>query len=136
MNEIEKCKIIIPGNLIPWRAHAGYGRKSFNPLFKEREFVQWHIKSQWSGDLLTEAICVRFTYYVKIPNTTSKKNREKMQNGEIRPIKRPDLTNLCKFYEDCLKNVVISDDSLIVEQSNSKFYADEPSVIIQIFSFL
>ena len=31
---------------IPWRAHSGSGRKSFNPLYQERKQVQWLIKEQ------------------------------------------------------------------------------------------
>lgn len=126
--------IILNGPLIPWKSHGGSGRKSFNPLYKEREQVQWQIKSQnpLGIEMIKGPVRVDFTYYFQIPKSFSKVKRLKAIFGNIVPTVRPDGSNLNKFYEDCIKDFVIEDDSFIVASSFEKRYADKSSVVIKI----
>ncbi len=122
---------------IPWRAHSGSGRKSFNPLFKERKQVQWLIKEQCDviGSSLPRfegAIRCEYNYYMPIPKSTSKKRRALMISGEIRPTTRPDCTNIQKFYEDCLNDFLFDDDSQVVDVHSRKWYGEIPRVVIKI----
>lgn len=126
-------KLQIEGPLIPWKSHRGFGRKSFNPLYKERQYVQWQIRQQYPcTSMLSHAVSIDYTFYFAIPKSTSKKKKEKMLKGEIRPTQRADCSNLQKFYEDTLKGIVITDDSIVVEGSFSKWYAEKPYVILKI----
>ncbi len=126
--------IILEGPLIPWRAHGGYGRKSFNPLYAERKQVQWQITEQNPGGVqkILGPIHIQYTYYFPIPKSWSKKKTQRAMDNEIYPGTRPDLTNLIKFYEDCLKDFVIEDDSFVCSVSARKFYAENPKVVIKI----
>ena len=58
-----------------------------------------------------------------------------MLQGKIRPICRPDRTNIGKLYEDALNGIVIVDDSQIVEGSVGKWYCERPRVEIFITPF-
>lgn len=124
--------IEIEGTPISWLSHAGYGRRSFNPRFREKAYTQFHIKEQYKGEVLKEAISVTYTFHMPIPKGNSKKKYAQMLNGVIEHIKRPDCSNLVKFYEDCLKGIVIEDDSQVVESIARKMYSDHPRTVIQI----
>lgn len=123
----------IEGLPVPWRAHAGFGRKSFNPRFKEKEFYQWQIRSQWNkkgpfgGPIHLEVV-----YHLPIPQGTSKAKRLQMLNGLIHHLKRPDLDNLDKFLCDCLKTIVFDDDSQVVEKHVTKIYSETPQTVVKI----
>ena len=124
--------IIIEGDPISWKAHSGYGRKSFNPLYKEREMVQYFVKNQSDFHHFDGPICLHFDFFMKIPKATSKIKRVAMINGSIRPITRPDASNCIKFYEDCLKGILFDDDSQVIEIKARKFYSDKPKTIIKV----
>lgn len=122
----------IEGDPIPWKSHAGYGKRSFNPRFKEKEWVQWQLKKQYDGPLLECALDVEYIFYRQIPKTASKKMRDKMIRGEIRPTTRNDRDNLAKFCSDCLIGIVIKDDSIIVDGPVRKYYAEKGKTLIKI----
>lgn len=123
--------IVIEGDPISWKAHSGYGRKSFNPLYKEREMVQWNVKNQ-CHEFLEGEIEISIDVFVKIPKSTSKIKTVQMINGSIRPVTRGDLDNYCKFYIDCLKELLFKDDSQVVEIKARKFYSNNPKTIIKV----
>lgn len=125
--------IELSGVPVPWKAHAGYGKKSFNPRFIERETFQWQIKSQYNQlKPLGGPVRTNYTFHMPIPESTSKVRRLQMLNGRMHHIKRPDCTNLLKFYEDCLKGIVFEDDSQVVEINVRKIYDERPRVTIKV----
>jgi Holliday junction resolvase RusA-like endonuclease len=67
----------------------------------------------------------------KIPKSTSKKNRELMLKGEIRPTKKPDADNVAKGVLDSINGLAYIDDKQVVELSVRKWYG-EPQVIVEI----
>src|ERR1700676_3304525 len=100
---------------VPWRAHAGYGKRSYNPRLAEKEYYQWQIRAQYNqGSPISGPIQVIYTYHMPIPKASSKVRTLQMLNGKMHPIKRPDLDNLNKFLSDTLIGLVIEDDSQIV----------------------
>jgi len=48
--------------------------------------------------------------------------------GFIRPISKPDFDNLVKTYTDMIQDVLLLDDSLIIEGSSSKYYSWKPRI--------
>lgn len=121
----------ISGNPVPWKSHGGYGKRSFSPRYKEREFYRWTIKQQMSGlSKISGAIALRVIYHITIPGSYSIKKKRAILSGQIYPIKRPDLTNYNKFLEDCLTGLVWEDDSQIVRIEASKQYSSETKTVI------
>ena len=71
--------------------------------------------------------------YMGIPKSASKKKQQQMLEGSLRPLKRPDLDNICKAIEDSICNIAYPDDSQIVESQLNKFYGDPPRAEIEIW---
>lgn len=70
--------------------------------------------------------------YYGIPNSMTKKDREKVKNGVLRPTKKPDLDNICKAVLDSLNELAYKDDSQIVHLIMWKEYSNEPRVEIEL----
>lgn len=79
-------------------------------------------------------LCLRISAYFSIPKSASKKKRQLMLDGKIRPTKRPDIDNAAKIVADSLNGVAWHDDSAIVDLWVSKFYSDRPRVEVRIFT--
>lgn len=65
--------------------------------------------------------------WLKIPKT-SKRKTEAMQSGEIRPTKKPDMSNILKSIEDALNNLAYQDDKQIVKIEIEKRYSTRPRI--------
>ena len=70
--------------------------------------------------------------YLRVPKSTSKKKQLQMLNGKLRPIKKPDSTNICKAVEDALNKIAYSDDTQFVETTISRFYGDPARIEVLI----
>ena len=90
-------------------------------------------KEQFKRNPISGPIDLWLKFYMPIPKSTSKKNRELMNLGLIRHTKKPDLDNLVKFI-DCLNGLVWEDDSQICRLEASKLYDDNPRTKIIIFT--
>jgi Holliday junction resolvase RusA-like endonuclease len=66
-------------------------------------------------ELFDGPVKVKLVFILQRPKNASKKIEE-------RPGKRPDADKLCRAVFDCLTNVVISDDSRIVDFQAAKYY--------------
>lgn len=75
---------------------------------------------------------MRIRAYYSIPKSASKKKREAMIMGEIRPTKKPDMDNVVKIIADSLNQVAYRDDTQIVDCQCRKFYSDNPRVEVMI----
>lgn len=72
-------------------------------------------------------------FYEPIPASTPKGKRAAMILGLTRPT-RCDTTNLQKYYEDCLKNILFEDDRYVAKNISEKLYADKGKILITIFT--
>lgn len=70
----------------------------------------------------------QITAYFSIPKSASKKKREDMLAGIIRPTKKPDWDNIGKIICDSLNKLAYDDDSGIVTGIVRKYYSDKPRV--------
>lgn len=75
---------------------------------------------------------MRIAAFYSIPKSVSKKKRKQMEDGSIRPVKKPDMDNVVKSIADSLNGVAYRDDTQIVDCAVRKFYSDKPRVIITI----
>jgi len=75
---------------------------------------------------------IDITAYFPIPASISKKKREEMLSGKIRPTKKPDWDNIGKIVTDALNHLAYDDDKQIVEATVKKFYSERPRVEISL----
>jgi Holliday junction resolvase RusA-like endonuclease len=87
-------------------------------------FVQQH--GDWEITLLPLRMVV--TAIFPIPKSASKKMREAMIEGTVRPTKRPDWDNIGKIISDSLNEIAYKDDSQLVDVRVFKYYGEIPQV--------
>lgn len=79
------------------------------------------------------AVRVDLTVVFAIPSGWSKKKQHQALVGEIRPAKKPDLSNVAKQVEDAFNNLVYRDDAQIVEYGTlRKVYGSQPKVVVTV----
>ena len=73
--------------------------------------------------------------YMKIPKNTSKKKVSIMLEGEVSPIKKPDIDNIAKVVLDALNKIVFKDDNQICKINVEKKYGEEEKLYIKICDY-
>lgn len=86
----------------------------------------------YDGQQLDGAIRMYVKAFFSIPKSTSKKNRQLMIDGDIRPTKKPDIDNIWKIVADALNEIAYHDDAYVVSATCDKFYSEEPRIEITI----
>ena len=124
--------LTIPGLPLPWKAPYVGSRGAFSPRYAIKKTIQEHLRKTYQGPLIDVAVRVNMFFFMQIPKSASKKLVQKMISGEERPTAGGDYTNLRKFYEDCLQEIVIVNDRQIVEGDGAKLYSFEPRTVILI----
>ena len=85
------------------------------------------------GNVITEKdVKITIIAYFSIPKSKSKKVKEQMATGEIRPSKKPDIDNVMKSILDGLNGVAFVDDKQVVEVHVEKWYSEDPRVFVEI----
>lgn len=126
----------VEGNPVSWSAHKGFGRKSFNPKYKEREFYRWKLLEECEEHSPIEcAVRIDILYQMTIPSSYPKKFVSQIEQGRVQHVKRPDLDNLNKFLLDCMKGVVFKDDSQVYQINCRKEYGKKPGTHISVYPY-
>ncbi len=121
----------IQGNPIALKRHRHSGKKCYDPQKKEKENLQWHIKSLMNGLFPAHtAIKLVVEYHMPIPKSYSKRKAKECLQGPH--THKPDLSNLIKFTEDAFNGLIWEDDSLISEIEARKFYSERPKTVFKI----
>src|SRR5450830_756950 len=80
---------------------------------KKQDSVENYVKLAYleaaKGVYLTGALSMQIIAYYPIPKSTSKKKREEMLAGIIRPLVKPDYDNIVKSVADALNKVAYDD---------------------------
>lgn len=120
---IGKGRPIVPKN---GHAFTPVKTRSYENLVKME--YQHQQKSFRFGD--TAMLEVEINAYYSIPQSASKKKKEEMREGQIRPAKKPDCDNVAKIVLDALNKLAYRDDAQIVDCTIHKWYADDPRVTV------
>lgn len=83
-------------------------------------------------NIFTGYIEMNLDFYIPIPKSMSKADKQKAIECELRPDKKPDIDNLIKAVQDALNEVAYWDDRQIVRLKAEKWYATEGRVEIRI----
>lgn len=126
--------ITIPGKPVgkarPRFRGAGFKVITYTPpATKKYEKGVARIYKQSAGVLYTEIpLRVRILAKFPIPESWSKKNKEKALKGEI----KPNLDNIAKIILDGLNGVAYTDDKQVTSLEIEKVYSDTPCVVVYI----
>jgi len=116
----------------PRFARCGKFVRTYDPQETEESRFLFEVQKQWNRPPIETPLKVRCSFEMPIPKSTSRKKTWAMIKDEIKHTKKPDISNLIKFIEDCLNGVVWKDDSQIIYLAGGKFYSEEPKTIIMI----
>lgn len=121
----------IPGKPLPLK-RARKGKCGFyDPnLYQKVDFIT-KIRSKYTFNKCDYPIGVRFYFHIEMPQSWSKK--KKLQYLSEPHCQKPDASNLIKFVEDALNNVLWTDDCLIAKITSEKIWAIEPKTIIEVY---
>ena len=130
-------EITVPGKPIAKARPRFYRRGKYVGTYNGQEMEEGKfmllVREQFEGELIEGPVDLWLKFFMPIPKSTSKKNRESMKLQLIRHTKRPDLDNLIKFTKDCLNEVVWKDDSQVCRIEAVKLYGESPRTEIRIF---
>lgn len=114
------------------RPRAGkYGVFYVKGAKDNKKFFKEYIKGEEVPLIVTPCkFCC--TSYLPIPSSMNITERIAAELGFVRPISKPDWDNLGKAYCDMLQDLLLYDDSLIVEGISRKFYSIKPRIEISI----
>lgn len=146
-------RIVIPGDPIA-KMRARHSRaknfiRTYDPQSKEKNICKLKlknaIKEALNGndkDLVldvskisrAEDFDVSFYFYMEIPESNSIKEKNLKAWGVIPHNKKPDISNMIKFYEDCANEILFHDDSMISSGKYFKCYSNNPRTEIHIMA--
>ncbi len=118
---------------IPWAAPKRVKGKFYDIRYLDKLATRRNLHRLYRKDPIKGYVALSFVFYFSPPPSVSKKRREQMLAGEVIPTSC-DCTNLQKFYEDCLKNLVITDDRNVAKISSQKLYAENDGIVIKIWT--
>lgn len=125
---------IIMGDPTPL-ARGRYGRqgKVYDPQKHAKLLFGLKLKEQHGNDdYFVGPLHMDILMYMPLPESWSRNKKLKMR-GTVH-IKKPDLSNLLKFAEDCGNTILYEDDAIIYSGTQKKLYDDGngPRTIITI----
>lgn len=134
---METVRIEIPGVPIakkrPRFARRGKFVTTYSDQVTEEGLVYLELRRQWGDRPPIEGpVEISFGFAFPVPKSASQKNRRFMLSGSTKHTKKPDTSNLIKFYEDVMNGLAWKDDSQIYTISAKKFYAETAGTAIAI----
>lgn len=124
-------RIQIDGPPIPYARPRVTKFATFDPRSSEKKRVKAEMLSK-RPEKLEGPLRINLIFNIYIPKSASKKKQLEMEEGVLKPTKKPDLDNLVKFILDCSNGILFHDDSHILEITASKRYSKAPSTILHV----
>lgn len=132
-------KIVIPGKPVgkqrPKATIRGHHACVYTPKetkLYERYVVAMFLQAYPCARPLEGEVRGYIKAFYPIPLSTSKKRKQAMLDGSIRPLVKPDLDNVEKIIYDALNGIAYTDDSHITAMAITKHYSNNPRVEITI----
>ena len=77
-------------------------------------------------------VVIEIRAFYEIPQSDSKRQRERKLSGAILPCKKPDIDNVVKAMLDAINGIAYEDDAQVVTISASKAYSERPRMEIRV----
>ena len=136
-------KIIIDGNPIPKARHKTSRYSTYDPQHVKKEETFWEMRSQALSiskenplalQVLNGPLMMHIIFFMQAPYSYTDRKRESLYGQPHH--KKPDLSNLIKFYEDCANTILYKDDAQICKIEAQKIYDKKPRTEITISQFI
>lgn len=124
----------IPGNPIAWKRARTCRGRYFDAQSDIKKQIQLVILAQ-KPPKPPASHSLHITMTFVMPKATKLSKLKKMALEGKPHYNRPDLSNLVKFYEDALNEILWQDDKYITKLYAEKFYGDNPQTIIKVQAY-
>lgn len=105
----------------------------YDPSSKDKKIFAQKVKNLYSLPPFSVPLYVKMIFYFEMPKSWPiKKKKEFLLQAHCQ---RPDTSNLVKFVEDALNEVLWVDDCLIFMQQNEKYWAEKSKTVIEVSEF-
>jgi Holliday junction resolvase RusA-like endonuclease len=131
-----KFRFMVPGEPVgkgrPRVVRRGGFTQTYTPekTASYENLVKLEFQRQGGRMLKDGPVFLSIQAWYGIPKSASKRKREAMMGGLIRPTRKPDCDNVAKIIADALNGLAWRDDSQVVSLHVSKQYAEEPMVSV------
>lgn len=137
MRSRQSMRIVIPGEPIPKARHRSFIRHGKMATYDEQHLEKIHTRILMNRftenhELKHCAHIAKFEFHFEPPKSASVATKNMMLWGCIHHIKKPDTSNLMKFYEDCGNGILWPDDCLLIDEHPIKRYSQNPCTIITV----
>jgi Holliday junction resolvase RusA-like endonuclease len=131
-------RLLIDRTPVPWASPKVTEKVTYSPRQKEMETTIILLKTQIMGTDYYDELPLIGSLYVKfrfsLPMPQSWSDKKKRLQMHLNHTSKPDLCNLCKFYEDALQRAnIIRNDSQICLENSIKVWAERGKVEIDIY---
>jgi Holliday junction resolvase RusA-like endonuclease len=106
---------------------------SYDPKHKEKASFVKEIKEKWPYEPLKNNLYIHIIFFMPISKSTPKKKRLTLVG--INHQKKPDVSNLFKFVEDCMSKIVYEDDAQIYKIVGEKYYDANPRMLVTVTTY-
>ncbi len=130
-------RIVIPGDPIAKARHRSFIRHGHVATYdaqdkEKRQMCNLMSKLAENHQLKDCAYKVSFEFNFEPPRSASVATKNLMLWNIIHHTKKPDTSNVMKFYEDCGNGILWKDDCLLIDEHPIKRYAEKACTIIEI----
>ena len=114
----------------PRARFSGFGKHFYvSDAMNNRKLMEKFVKENLSDfELITTACKFHCDCYFPIPKSMSKTEQLRAEMKLVNHLSKPDWDNLGKTYSDMIQNIIIMDDSLIIDSTVRKFYSSKPRI--------
>jgi Holliday junction resolvase RusA-like endonuclease len=105
---------------------------AYDPSKKDKEALIWQMTPYAPEEAFFGPAEVDLMFYLPIPQSTSKSQRRGMIEGNVLPIKKPDVDNLGYIVTNAMQNLFYRTDSQIVDLHLHKRYAEVPRTVVKV----
>ena len=105
---------------------------AYDPSKQYKDTLRWQIMPHAPQEPLQGPVSVHITFYMPIPKETSNFRRQRMLNGLIHHVVRPDIDNLAYIVINAMKELIYDDDKQVVDLILSKRYGEVPKTVIKV----
>lgn len=100
---------------------------------KAEQNARQYLATQYKAEPIDKPIEVRFTFYLPVPKSYTKKQRAEIEKNKFFHTKKADIDNYCKLYLDAMNGLIYRDDAIICMLSAIKLYTyGTPRVEVEI----
>jgi len=135
-NSANAIVFTLDGPVMGWQ-RAGKGRDGHHFTQKAtreaEDMVGWRAQQAAAGRFYLDAVAMVVELRIAVPSAWSKARRAQALSGQVRPVCKPDVDNVCKALLDGLTGCIWRDDTQVSELTLRRIYAESAGATVTVW---